>query len=203
MSVMHHLVTYGLFAVLMSGTPPTAAQVFKCKGADGRIEYGSKPCAGDTGTALPIAGGRAGAAARPAAPAPAAAPKPADIEAVPSGRRVDYFEAIRCQHARHTVEAARAELAEFEAGRVNGLVSVREQAVKGMVKGYGAVVTSCDQHPARWFKPDEGYRTQACGAEFAEFRRLVIAAARGDETSRMLAQKVQEQLGGMNCTAPR
>ena len=60
-----------LVAALLVAVPASAQSIFKCKGANGRITYSSKPCEGD-GVEVPLNAQGPGAAASAAAVTPQA-----------------------------------------------------------------------------------------------------------------------------------
>ncbi len=190
------------FCAAWLSLPPVWGQVFKCTGPNGRVEYTSAPCDQGKGQAMSIQGGAPKAAA-PAATQVARPVGAGDAGQVSPDRRVYYMEAVQCERARYEVEGMKAELAEFAADRVNGLVTRREQTLKELLGGTELFLALQCARPARWMTHEDGIQPQNCQGQFAEFKRQILAAVRSGEPAKSRAKETQDRIMQMNCAAPR
>ena len=202
MRLVHPFFSIACIAASLSLATPAWAQVYKCQGPDGRIEYTGTPCGSGPQQQLSIKGS---SAASPASPAPARSPG----QAQPSGGRVtDYWHAVRCEIFRMRVEVLTAGLAEMtskledKSWRSRRMVVMNEQ-----LQAYQQQDDQCRKTPMRWYVDQVGFKTQVCRAEFAQLWRHAQAWAQEDSQAAYQAGQLVEdmrlKIGKMNCVAPR
>lgn len=190
------LLSIACIAAALALTAPARAQVYKCEGPDGRIEYSGKPCGAGQEKQLSIQGSRA---ASPASPAPARPPGPAQPS---GGRRADHAHAVRCEEYRLRTEVLEAALPKLDDEPIGprGRIVSRDWRREAL-QTYGSAVEMECRH-VRWFVEQEGFTTQDCRAELAQLRRHVEYWVRNAKDAPEL-NDLRRKLFAMNCVAPR
>lgn len=175
---------------------PAWAQVYKCQGADGRVEYAAKPCAAGKGEALQI---KEATRTAPAAKATAAATA-APVNGSQLDMQPNYMGRLTCESVAYRAQAIESELADLASGADpprSRLLNDMLRATRVQQRDHG-----CDRLTGGWYTDREGQKAQDCRAPLAELRRHTVDRVRGDMKAQGRIDEQLRRLVDMRCAAP-